>query len=74
MLSMVKKGKVKAGFTVEAALVCPFLCLILCGMIQFTLRLYHKVDGYAAELVQPREQGLTSDQLIRLEAVTEDIF
>ena len=74
MQLMVTKGKVKAGFTVEAALVCPFLCLILCGMIQFTLQLYQRVDGYAAELVQPREQGLTSDQLIRLEAVTEEIF
>jgi len=74
MQLMVKQGKAKAGFTVEAALVCPFLCLILCGMIQFTLRLYHKVDDYAAELVQPREQGLSSGQLIRLEAVTEEIF
>lgn len=74
MLSMVKKGKAKAGFTVEAALVCPFLCLILCGMIQFTLQLYHRVDNYAAMLGQSREQGLTSNQLIRLEAVTEEIF
>ncbi|MBP3594689.1 MAG: pilus assembly protein [Lachnospiraceae bacterium] len=74
MLSMVKKGKVKAGFTVEAALVCPFLCLILCGMIQFTLQLYQRVDAYAATLLQLQEQGLTSNQLIRLEAVTEEIL
>lgn len=74
MLSMVKTGKVKAGFTVEAALVCPFLCLILCGMIQFTMQLYQRVETYAATLVQPREQELSSNQLIRLEAIAEEIF
>lgn len=74
MLFMVTKGRAKAGLTVEAALVCPFLCLILCGMIQFTLRLYQRTDTYAASLIQPQKQGLTSDRLIRLEAVAEDIF
>ena len=74
MLSMVKMGKVKAGLTVEAALVCPFLCLILCGMIQFTMQLYQRVETYAATLVQPREQELSSNQLIRLEAIAEEIF
>jgi len=74
VLSMVKKRKVKAGFTVEAALVCPFLCLILCGMIQFTMQLYQRVETYAVTLEQPREQELSSNQLIRLEAITEEIF
>lgn len=58
----------------EAALICPFLCLILCGMLQFTLQLYQRVDLFAAKLVQEQERGLQSDDLIRLEAVTEDIF
>lgn len=58
----------------EAALLCPILCLILCGMIQFTLQLYGKVDTYAEELLKEQKQGLTSSELIRLEAVTEDIF
>lgn len=66
--------KVKAGFTVEAALVCPFLCLILCGMIQFTLELYQTVDSYAEKLMQRQEEGLTSGDLIRLEAVMEDLL
>jgi len=74
MLSVVRKRKVKAGVTVEAALVCPFLCLILCGMIQFTLQLYQRVDAYAASLIQIREQDLSSNQLIRLEAVAEELF
>jgi hypothetical protein len=74
VLFVVKRMKIKAGFTVEAALVCPFLCLILCGMIQFTLCLYGKVDVYAAQLVQQQIQELSSNRLIRLEAVTEEIF
>lgn len=66
--------KVKASFTVEAALLCPFLCLILCGMIQLTLELYQTVDAYATQLMQRQEQGLTSGDLIRLEAVAEELF
>ena len=69
-----KKRKVKASFTVEAALICPFLCLILCGMLQFTLQLYQKVDLFAETLLQKQEQVLSSSRLIRLEAVIEEIF
>lgn len=58
----------------EAALICPFLCLILCGMLQFTLQLYQRVDLFAASLLQEQERGLPANHLIRLEAVTEDIF
>lgn len=53
---------------------CPFLCLILCGMILFTLRLYRTVDFYAEELKNRKEQGLYSAGLIRLEAVAEELF
>ena len=66
--------KMKASMTVEAALLCPFLCLILCGMITVTLQLYQKVDGYAGTLVNPEREALSSSELIRLEAVTEDLF
>lgn len=69
-----KKRKEKASFTVEAALICPFLCLILCGMLQFTLQLYYKIDLFAEMLIQKQEQEISSSQLIRLEAVIEDIF
>ena len=67
-----KKKNVKASFTLEAALICPFLCLILCGMLRFTLQLYQKVDLFTEKLLQKQE--LSSSQLIRLEAVIEDIF
>ena len=69
-----KKTKIKASFTVEAALICPFLCLILCGMLQFTLQLYQKVDLFTETLLQKQEQEISSSDLIRLEAVIEDIF
>ena len=64
----------KASMTVEAALLCPFLILILCGIIMFTLQLYQKVDNYAEELVNRESKGAASSVMIRLEAVTEDIF
>lgn len=66
--------KEKASFTVEAALLCPFLCLVLCGMIYVTLQLYGMADSFAEELTHRQTQGLSSSELIRLEAVTEDLF
>ncbi len=64
----------KASVTVEAALLCPFLCLILCGMITFTLQLYGTVDSYASKLTDRRVQEVSSPELLRLEAVAEDLF
>lgn len=66
--------KRKASITVEAALLCPFLCLVLCGMIWFTLRLYETVDSYGEELRERRVQELSPAMLIRLEAVAEDLL
>ena len=64
----------KASMTVEAALICPFLCLVLCGMLVFTLKLYETVDLYTKELIKRQVQILPSPELIRLEAVAEDLF
>jgi len=64
----------KASITVEAALLCPVLCFILIGMLQFTLRLYEMVDVYALKLVNLQQQKTAAPELIRLEAVAEDIF
>lgn len=70
--AMVKKRK--GSFTVEAALLCPFLCLMICGMLLFTLRLYDTVDEYAEKLTKRKEWSLPAPDMIRLEAVTEDLF
>lgn len=66
--------KEKASITVEAALLCPFLCLILCAMLMFTLELYEKVENYGKEIMETQEKFLTAPELIRLEAVTEEWF
>lgn len=66
--------KVKAGVTVEAALLCPFLCLMICSMITFTLRLYRMVEDYAEEQMIRGKQGISSEMLIRMEAMTEEWF
>ena len=76
-VSFLVKGKgmdKKASMTVEAALICPFLCLVLCGMLVFTLKLYETVDLYTKELIKRQVQILPSPELIRLEAVAEDLF
>jgi len=63
----------KASVTVEAALLCPFLCLMLCGMILFTLRLYGEVHQYVEKIQDSPEQELPAAELIRLEVVIEDL-
>lgn len=55
-------------------MLCPFLCLVLCGMVLFTLQLYATVEEYAGELVNRQVQELPSPDLIRLEAVTEELI
>lgn len=67
---MQKKGSI----TVEAALICPFVCLVLCGMLVFTLQLYERVEQYSKELVERQVQEIPSPDLIRLEAVVEELF
>ncbi|MBO5353757.1 MAG: hypothetical protein J6J42_13585 [Lachnospiraceae bacterium] len=66
--------KIKASFTVEAALVFPLLSLVICGMLLLTLRLYGKVEQYAGRLQTEERQGIPSTELIRLEAVIEEVL
>jgi len=66
--------RVKAGFTVEAALLCPFLCLMICSVLTFTLKLYQTVEDYAEEQMIRQKQGISSEMLIRMEAMTEELF
>lgn len=69
-----KRNRMKAGFTVEAALLCPFICLIICGMLVMTLRLYRNVVALSDEVKTRQEKGLSSADLIRLEAVAEELL
>ena len=62
----------KASYTVEAALICPVICLILCGMIVFTLELYTKAEQLSQGLQLRKEERIASVDLIRIEAVIEE--
>ena len=68
-----KRRKIKAGYTVEAALLCPLLCLMICGMIGMTLELYKDVVDSAEKLKGWTAQG-NSVELIRVEAVAEEFL
>lgn len=69
---MRKKGRIQGSLTVEAALVCPMLCLVLCGMIQLTMELYKRVEVYSKEVMADVEQGSSASELVRLEAVVAE--
>jgi len=64
----------KGSITVEAALLCPFLCLILCAMISLTLDLYKQTELFAEKLRSEQEKVLAAPELIRLEAVAEELL
>lgn len=66
--------RVKAGYTVEAALLCPFFCLVLCGMIVMTLMLYQRIEEYALVLESETNRPAYTVELIRMEAVAEEIL
>lgn len=68
-----KRRKVKAGYTVEAALLCPLLCLMICGMIGMTIELYNEVMESAEKLKGWNAWG-SSVELIRVEAVAEEFL
>ena len=60
--------------TVEAALVCPMLCLVLCGIIQLTLGLYREVQNYSTYIKERTEYRIASEDMIRLENTAAELF
>ena len=63
--------RVKASYTVEAALICPLLCLILCGIMILTLDLYQQVENFCIEQQEKIEGKAEATKWIRIEAVVE---
>ena len=63
--------KVKASYTVEAALICPFLCFILCGIMIVTLGLYKQVEEFSIKQQENVESVVQATKWIRIEAVLE---
>lgn len=66
------KRRKKAVITVEASIVCSLICLVLCGMITLTFRLYETVGKFGKTL-EERELEKQGAELIRLEAFVEDL-
>ena len=63
--------RVKASYTVEAALICPFLCFILCGIMIVTLDLYKQVEEFCIKQQENVESTVEATKWIRIEAVVE---
>lgn len=57
----------KGSYTVEAALILPFLCLLLCASIGFTLSLYEKVAGFGEEGAEKLRAMKANSEAVRLE-------
>lgn len=60
----------KASYTVEAAVVVPLICLIICAMSVFAIELYEKVYDYAkisAERLESNDR--LQESTIRMEEI-----
>lgn len=66
-----KKMQIKASYTVEASLIFPLICLILCGIITLTLELYYQVEYFSIEKQERVEKKAEATSWIRIEAVVE---
>ena len=64
-----KTEKKKGSFTVEAALICPFVCLVICAMMVVTLSFYHKVVCFGEEMVQSLKETDNTSMVLRMERI-----
>lgn len=65
--------KVKASYTVEASLIFPLICLILCGIVILTLDLYKQVETFSIEKQEKIEKEAEATIWIRIQAAVENI-
>lgn len=65
--------QVKASYTVEASLIFPLICFILCGIITLTLDLYKQVEDFSIEKQEKIEKEAEAIMWIRIQAVVEDL-
>ncbi len=59
----------RGSITVEAALLCPFLCLIVCAMVLVTLFLYDIVEDYGKEAVKAIYELPVNSEVLRMERI-----
>ena len=62
---------VKASYTVEASLIFPLICFLLCAIIILTLHLYSQAESFYIEQQEKVESKVEAVQWIRIEAVVE---
>ena len=65
--------KVNASYTVEASLIFPLICLILCGIIALTLNLYKQVEYFSIEKQKKIENEAEAVIWIRIQTVVENV-
>jgi len=73
MRSDMKIRKKKGSVTVEAALVCPFVCLILCAMLVITVSFYEKVETFGTESIQRLKESDRTVTVLRMERILMEI-
>ena len=62
---------VKASYTVEASLIFPLICFLLCAIIILTLNLYSQVENFYIEQQEKVERKAEAVHWIRIEEVVE---
>ena len=65
---------IKASYTVEAALICPLICFILCGIVILTLDLYKQVEYFAIEQQEKVESNAQAIHWIRIEQMVTNLI
>lgn len=57
----------KGSITIEAAMLCPFLCVIVCAMVVVTFFLYDMIEDFGEEAVTGLVDLVEGVKLLRIE-------
>ncbi|MCR5153741.1 MAG: hypothetical protein K6B75_02725 [Lachnospiraceae bacterium] len=66
-------GGKNAVITVEAALLCPFLCLIVISMLYKTIELYDKVTDFSEKCISEAKADASPSDMLPFMAVVGDM-
>ena len=57
----------RGSITVEAAMLCPFLCVVVCAMVVVTFFLYDMIEDFGEEAVTGLIDLVEGVKLLRIE-------
>lgn len=57
----------RGSITIEAAMLCPFLCVIVCAMVVVTFFLYDMIEDFGEEAVTGLVDLVEGVKLLRIE-------